>query len=96
MEEDRAEADIGQGIDAELLIREDAPRHPKKRFIGRRAATEKAKEQAVSQNTIEDSGAIQGHCRPPEGHIEEKLIYLCSGATSPDSSCPQSSSPRNP
>ena len=60
MEEDRAEANIGQAIDDKLLIKEDVPRHPKKRFIGRRAATERAVEQGVSQGTIEDSGAIQG------------------------------------
>lgn len=64
MEEDRAEADFGQGINAELLVKEDVPRYPKKRFIGRRAATEKAKEQAVSPNTIEDSGAVQGSSKP--------------------------------
>ncbi|KAL9118239.1 MAG: hypothetical protein Q9187_005216 [Circinaria calcarea] len=55
MEEDRAAADIGQAVNSEIPVKEDVPRHPKKRFIGRR----KAKEQGGSQETIEDSGAIQ-------------------------------------
>ena len=39
---------------------EAAPRLPKKRFIGRRAAAEKAAARSDPNASIEDSGAIQG------------------------------------
>ncbi|MCJ1350080.1 MAG: Diphthamide biosynthesis protein 1 [Icmadophila ericetorum] len=58
MEEDRAETNLGQAVDIEAPAKEVA-RQPKKRFIGRRAAAEKAADNVGSKNTIEESGAIQ-------------------------------------
>ena len=52
MEEDRAQTDIGQAIDAELVMKDDAVRLPRKRFTGRRA------ERLGQNSTIEESSAI--------------------------------------
>ncbi|KZF19877.1 diphthamide biosynthesis protein-like protein 1 [Xylona heveae TC161] len=68
MEEDRALADLGPtGVESqqEPEIQAEpapAPRQPKKRFIGRRAAAERAQANDASSTSggnIEDSGAIQ-------------------------------------
>ncbi|KAI9804720.1 MAG: Diphthamide biosynthesis protein 1 [Sarcosagium campestre] len=65
MEEDREQVDVGTAIDVELSAEpEHAPRTPKKRFIGKRAAAAAAAERAAGNNadptsTIEDSSAIQ-------------------------------------
>lgn len=62
MEEDRAIADLGPDVSADLngedVIEE---KKPKRRFIGRRAADAKAAVK-VQENGggIEDSGAVQG------------------------------------
>lgn len=69
MEEDRAIADLGPDISADLNG-EDEPvqKTPKRRFIGRRAADAKAAAKAQDQETnrtIEDSGAIQGAAHHP-------------------------------
>ena len=61
METDRAQTDLGEAVSAELSIaKSDAVKQPKKRFIGRIAAAEKAEKNGGSNGTIEDSGAIQG------------------------------------
>ena len=61
METDRAQTDLGEAVNAELSAsKSDAPKQPKKRFIGRKAAAEKAEKNGGSNATIEDSGAIQG------------------------------------
>ena len=60
MEEDRAQIDVGKAVDAELETEKlSETRQPKKRFIGRRAATELAKKDD-SNGAIEDNGAIRG------------------------------------
>ena len=61
MEQDRAEADIGQAIKIELdAEQKESLKQPKKRFVGRRAAAERAEQHHGGNSTIEDSGAIQG------------------------------------
>lgn len=61
METDRAQSDLGEAVDAELsAAKSDSLKQPKKRFIGRKAAAEKAGKNGGSNGTIEDSGAIQG------------------------------------
>ena len=61
MEEDRDQVDLGIAIEAQLEAEEIPPsRQPKRRFIGKRAAAEKASAENGSDGTIEDSGAIQG------------------------------------
>lgn len=63
MESDREQADLGPCIAADLNEESaPVPRQPKKRFIGRRAATERAaaKGEANGAGGIEDSGAVQG------------------------------------
>ena len=61
MEIDRAQTDLGEAVNAELSASKSDPiKEPKKRFIGRKAAAEKAEKNGGSNGTIEDSGAIQG------------------------------------
>ena len=60
MEDDRAQVDLG--IAAEIEERQEeaaAQRQPKKRFIGRRQATEAASRNEANAS-VEDSGAITG------------------------------------
>lgn len=60
MEDDREQTDLGPTVSADL--NGDAapePRQPKKRFIGRRAAEERATAKGV-ESGIEDSNAVQG------------------------------------
>jgi 2-(3-amino-3-carboxypropyl)histidine synthase len=58
MEQDRQQADISTPeLDGEAVA---VPKQPKKRFIGRRAAAEKAAAKGDTIGGIEDSGAIQG------------------------------------
>jgi len=58
MEQDRQQADISTPqLDGEAIA---VTKQPKKRFIGRRAAAEKAAAKGDSNGGIEDSGAIQG------------------------------------
>ena len=66
MEEDRAIADLGPEVSADLNG-EDATieKKPKRRFIGRRAADAKAAARAQENGGIEDSGAVQGAVRTP-------------------------------
>lgn len=66
-EEDRAVADLGPEVSADL--NGDAStieKKPKRRFIGRKAADEKAAARAEQNgnNMIEDSGAVQGAVCP--------------------------------
>ena len=61
MESERAQADLGEAVDAELAAEEKQQlRQPKRRFVGRKAAAEQAERNGDSNKTIEDSGAIQG------------------------------------
>jgi 2-(3-amino-3-carboxypropyl)histidine synthase len=66
MEEDRAVADLGPTISADLNGDDEAvvEKKPKRRFIGRKAADAKAAARAEQQSNggggIEDSGAVQG------------------------------------
>jgi 2-(3-amino-3-carboxypropyl)histidine synthase len=60
MEEDRKATNLGPGI-SEILETEitSAPKQPKRRFVGRRAA-EKAAPATTPNGSIEESAAIQG------------------------------------
>lgn len=65
MEEDRAIADLGPELPADLNGEDEtATKTPKRRFIGRRAADAKAAAKSQTpgkeDGTIEDSGAVQG------------------------------------
>lgn len=61
MESDREQADLGPDVSADLNG-DTVPeaRQPTKRFIGRRAAAEKAAAKGQAINGIEDSAAVQG------------------------------------
>jgi len=60
MEEDRAEENLGDSINAELEVLGDCkPKQPKKRFVGRKTAEKAEKANGGLNGTIEDSGAIQ-------------------------------------
>jgi hypothetical protein len=61
MESDREQADLGPTIPEDIngdTVPE--PRQPKKRFIGRRAAAERAAGKGQTDGGIEDSNAVQG------------------------------------
>ena len=60
MDADRVSTNIGQAINAELSVKDDTVRQPRKRFVGRRAATERTSEKANPNSTIEESSAITG------------------------------------
>ena len=61
MEEDRAQVDLGEAVDIELMAeKEEKQRLPKKRFIGRKEAAERAEKRTGANGTSEDRGAIQG------------------------------------
>ena len=62
MEEDRAQTDLGEAVNAELGLenQQQKQRQPRKRFIGRKEAAERAEKKGDTNGTIEDSGAIQG------------------------------------
>jgi 2-(3-amino-3-carboxypropyl)histidine synthase len=60
MEKDRAQVDLGVAVDVEEKLEEAAAqRQPKKRFVGRRQATEAASNGPNA--SVEDSGVIQGN-----------------------------------
>ena len=68
MEQDRQQADISTPeLDGETIA---ATKQPKKRFIGRRAAAEKAAAKGDTNGGIEDSGAIQGSHLVLSSHLE--------------------------
>lgn len=69
MEEDRAQADLGEAVDAEFAAeKQEKQKQPRKRFIGRKEAAERAEKRADTNSTIEDSGAIQGMHRASKGY----------------------------
>ena len=58
---DRAQADLGEAVDAEIGAENQLKlKEPRKRFIGRKEAAERAEKRGDTNGTIEDSGAIQG------------------------------------
>ena len=64
MEHDRAQADVGKAVDAELVAEnEQKQKQPRKRFIGRKEAAERAERRADINGTIEETGAIQSSSR---------------------------------
>jgi len=63
MEDDRVLVDLGIAAELEEIhISQNAVKQPKRRFVGRRAATEAAANSTPGQSSasIEDAGAIQG------------------------------------
>lgn len=65
MELDRSEANVGIAVDTDLEVeKQEKVRKPRKRFIGQRAAAERAGGKGDSSVAIEDNGAIQGTRRP--------------------------------
>ncbi len=89
MEEDRAIADLGPDVGADLNGEEDATveKKPKRRFIGRRAADAKAAAKAQENGGagIEDSGAVQGETRIKKVYVEY-CIDRSNSCTSPQTS----------
>jgi hypothetical protein len=68
MEQDRQKADISTPeLDGEAIA---VSKQPKKRFIGRRAAAEKAAAKGETNGGIEDSGAIQGSHLATTVHLD--------------------------
>ena len=60
MEKDRAQADLGEAVDAEISAeKREKQKQPRKRFIGRKEAAERGEKRGDTNGTIEDSGNIQ-------------------------------------
>ncbi|KAL8964088.1 MAG: hypothetical protein Q9183_004714 [Haloplaca sp. 2 TL-2023] len=60
MEQDREQVNIGKAVDVEKgSEKEETPRQPVKKFIGRKAAAAIAQKKAEAGGHIEESGAIQ-------------------------------------
>lgn len=77
MEEDRAETNLGESANfEELLPKEEKPKQPKKRFVGRKTADNAGKTNGDAAGTIEISGAIQGtgSSSPTNMHTELKSV----------------------
>jgi hypothetical protein len=85
MEEDRLATNLGpetsDSLDADTPA---APKQPKRRFVGRRAA-EAATATNAPNGSIEESTAIQG-VKSPISRVYWLLLTLDSGATSKTSS----------
>lgn len=65
MELERSEANIGVTVHTDLEVeKQEKVRKPRKRFIGQRAAVERAEGKGDSSVAIEDNGAVQGTRRP--------------------------------
>ena len=82
MEEDRAVADLGPDLPADLNGEDEtAKKTPKRRFIGRRAADAKAAAKGDAQGngdgTIEDSNAVQGADYPYTACYEIETSRSC-------------------
>lgn len=61
MELDRSKVNVSVAVDTELeVVKQEKVRKPRKRFIGQRAAAERAEGKGDSSVAIEDNGAIQG------------------------------------
>ena len=61
MEEDRAEADVGPVIDPVVPgAKQETPRQPSRRFVGRKTAAASAHQRAETNGHIESSTAVQG------------------------------------
>jgi len=61
MEGERAISNLGPDVSTESSqATDDGPRQPRKRFIGRRAAAEKAAARAGQDGSMENSGAVTG------------------------------------
>lgn len=64
MEEDRLATNLGPTADQDVVPEpESLPKKPKRRFVGRRAADATAQSKTPDES-IEDSGAIQGVNNP--------------------------------
>ncbi|KAL8666461.1 MAG: hypothetical protein Q9202_001484 [Teloschistes flavicans] len=61
MEKDRAEANVGTAVfvETDQETKQEAPRHPVKRFVGRKTAAANAQSKAEANGHIEDGRAIQ-------------------------------------
>lgn len=100
MEEDRAVADLGPDLPADITSEAATEeKKPKRRFIGRRAADAKAAAKAQPQENgggIEDSGVVQGAVTP----LLQKLwcthmLTDSSRPSPPTSTCPEQRTRRN-
>jgi len=88
----RAQTDLGEDVDAELdADKQEKSKHPRKRFIGRKTAAERAERNGGSNGTIEDSGAIQGLLDMFEINLSHLTIYSCSAEKNSPSSEPSPS-----
>ena len=77
MELERSEANIGVAVDTDLEVeKQEKVRKPRKRFIGQRAAVERAEGKGDSSVAIEDNGAVQGTRRPIRWVILTELVSV--------------------
>ncbi|KAL9606856.1 MAG: hypothetical protein Q9204_009437, partial [Flavoplaca sp. TL-2023a] len=58
---DRAQADVGAAVEAGLSgPKQDIPKQPTRKFIGRKTAEANARNKAERNGQIEESTAVQG------------------------------------
>ena len=95
MEEDRAQADLGEAVDAEIgSEKREKQKQPRKRFIGRKEAAERGEKSGDTNGTIEDSGNIQSTQRGRTS--SSKMLTFLSCATKKDGQSAQPGSFRDP
>ncbi len=95
MESDRAIADLGEAIDVELAMdHKQQTRQPKRRFIGRKEAAERAEQTGVGGTAMEESAAVQG--REQTGMFMTRTDCVISRPTQKNSSKLESGSVRDP
>lgn len=83
MEEDRAQTDLGVTRDLDFgAEKQETQKQPRKRFIGRKEAAERAEKRGDPNGTIEDTGAIQGTNRAIDAC--NQILTECSCTTKED------------
>ena len=97
MEQVREEVNIGKAIDVEKgPEKEETPRQPVKKFIGRKSAAAIAQKRAEAGGHIEDSGAIQGFLGWTEPTCTIQLTRRSSCDTKKDCKSVESDTVRYP
>lgn len=60
MENDRAQVNVGDAVNAEFGVeKQEPPKQPRRRFVGRKTAAVNAQKIAEANSHIEDGAAVQ-------------------------------------
>ena len=97
MEDDRAQVDLGIAADLEEnQVPENVVKQPKKRFVGKRAATSAAAKAGSTNSSIEESGAIQGKISPTRLSHSPPQDHTTNTHQSPNPAEPPECSTKSP